>query len=503
MSAATTGIGAAVEAPVGPRVTADASAVTVLGPLLPVLAPWLATRRWYQGTTVSGLRPRAVTVIHGDGLPDLVVAVVDVTARGTAAAPTCYQLLLGLARELPRRLADAAIGTVPSGRWAGRAVYDAVADPALMGLLLRALAARRAGTLRLERAGLFPLPVGLVPRPLTGEQSNSAVVYGDRLLLKLYRRPEPGPSPEAEALRALTAEDCARTPRLYGALSVPAPGGDPLTVGLIEEFVPGAEDGWERAVRFARDHINGPGDPEADADPGTTTGAGGGFTGQAHALGQAVAEVHGALGRAFPRRRRQALDLAADAARMRRRLDTAVLEVPQLARYHAALAAVFDEYGALAGRGCPVFAQRVHGDLHLGQALHTEDGWYVVDFEGEPATPAAERALPQPVLRDVAGMLRSFDYAARTALAELDGAAGPAQQLSRRRRATAWALRNRRAFCAGYAAAGGEDPTCRTAQLTAFEADRAVYEALYEARHRPHWLPVPLAAVHRLVGRMR
>ncbi|MEU3252068.1 hypothetical protein [Streptomyces sp. NPDC006997] len=498
MSAATTGIGAAVEAPVGPLVTADPSAVTVLGPLLPVLAPWLATRRWYQGTTVSGLRPRAVTVIHGDGLPDLVVAVVDATARGTTAPPTRYQLLLGLARELPRRLADAAIGTVPRGRWAGRAVYDAVADPALMGLLLRSLAARRAGTLRLEPAGLFPLPVGLVPRPLTGEQSNSAVVYGDRLLLKLYRRPEPGPSPEAEALRALTAEDCARTPRLYGALSVPVTGADPLTVGLIEEFVPGAEDGWERAVRYAHDHITGPGDPDPEGPS-----AGGGFTAQAHALGQAVAEVHAALGRAFPRHRRQAPDLAEDAARMRRRLDTAVLEVPQLGRYHAALAAVFDEYGGLAGRGCPVFAQRVHGDLHLGQALHTDDGWYVVDFEGEPATPAAERALPQPVLRDVAGMLRSFDYAARTALAALDGAAGPAQQLSRRRRATAWALRNRRAFCAGYAAAGGEDPTCRAAQLTAFEADRAVYEALYEARHRPHWLPVPLAAVHRLVGRTR
>ncbi|MFE6285192.1 hypothetical protein [Streptomyces sp. NPDC057877] len=497
MSAATTGFGTAVEAPVSPRPPADPSAGTVLGPLLPVIAPWLATRRWYQGTSVSGLRPRAVTVIHGDGLPDLVVAVVDVTARGSAAR---YQLLLGLCRELPPRLEEAAIGTVPHGRWAGRRVYDAVADPALMGLLLRALAARRAGTLSLAPAGLYPLPVGLVPRPLTGEQSNSAVVYGDRLLLKLYRRPEPGPSPEADVLRALTAEDCTRTPRLYGSLTVEAAGGEPFTLGLIEEFVPGAEDGWQRAVRFARDHLQGPDeDPEAAQDPASS----GGFTPHAHTLGQAVAEVHTALGRAFPRRRLEARDIAEDAARMKRRLAAAVTEVPQLARYRPALAALFDEYGRLAGRGCPVLAQRVHGDLHLGQALHTESGWYLVDFEGEPATPAEERALPQPVLRDVAGMLRSFDYAARTAAAGLDAATGPARQLSRRRRAAAWALRNRRAFCAGYAAAGGEDPSCRAAQLHAFEADRAVYEAVYEARHRPHWLPVPLAAVHRLAGRTR
>ncbi|HZF90724.1 maltokinase N-terminal cap-like domain-containing protein [Streptomyces sp.] len=467
-------------------------AETLLRPLLPILTPWLATRRWYQGTTMSALRPAGVTVIGGEGRPDLLVAVVE-TGSGTA-----YQLLLGVRGELPRRLEPAAIGTVPYGPWAGQRLYDAVADPALMGALLRALAGRRAGPLRLDPAGRHPLPVGLVPRPLAVDQSNSAVVYGDRLLLKLYRRPEPGPHPEVEALRALTGQNCPRTPRLHGSLHL-----DGLTLGLVEEYLPGAEDGWQRAVAHARDHLAG----SADPDTGPDTGPAGGFTPDAQALGQAVAETHGALARAFPRVRLSAEDVAADAARMKRRLTAAVAEVPQLARHRSRLAALFDEYGRLGARGCPVLAQRVHGDLHLGQALYADGDWHLVDFEGEPATPAAERALPQPVLRDVAGMLRSFDYAARAALlspapengpAEAD--TGPGRQLSRLRRAGAWALRNRRAFCAGYAAGGGEDPACRAAQLTAFEADRAVYEAVYEARHRPHWLPVPLAAVHRLAG---
>ncbi|WP_107428151.1 maltokinase N-terminal cap-like domain-containing protein [Streptomyces pharetrae] len=465
-------------------------AETLLRPLLPILTPWLATRRWYQGTTMSALRPAGVTVIGGEGRPDLLVAVVE-TGSGTA-----YQLLLGIRSELPRRLEPAAIGTVPYGPWAGQRLYDAVADPALMGALLRALAGRRAGPLRLDPAGPHPLPVGLVPRPLAVDQSNSAVVYGDRLLLKLYRRPEPGPHPEVEALRALTGQDCPRTPRLHGSLHL-----DGLTLGLVEEFLPGAEDGWRRAVAHARDHLT------ASADPDTGPGPAGGFTADSQALGRAVAETHGALARAFPRVRLSAEDVAADAARMKRRLTAAVAEVPQLARHRSRLAALFDEYGRLGVRGCPVLAQRTHGDLHLGQALYTGGDWRLVDFEGEPATPAAERALPQPVLRDVAGMLRSFDYAARAALLSADPENGPAEtdtgpgrQLSRLRRAGAWALRNRRAFCAGYADGGGEDPACRSAQLTAFEADRAVYEVVYEARHRPHWLPVPLAAVHRLAG---
>uniref|UniRef100_UPI0015F09C12 hypothetical protein n=1 Tax=Streptomyces shenzhenensis TaxID=943815 RepID=UPI0015F09C12 len=362
-------------------------------------------------------------------------------------------------------------------------------------LLLRTLAGGGAGPgPRLERSSRYPLPVGLVPRPLQVEQSNTSVAYGDRVLLKIFRRPEPGPHTEVEALRALTGRDCARTPHLYGAVHSDAPGAEGLVLGLVEEFLPDARDGWEEAVRQAADAVagTGPGNP-----------AGGGFTADASALGRAVADVHGALGEAFGRTRLTVADVAEETARMTMRLKEAAEEVPALARYTARLGALFDDCARVAGRGCPLFVQRTHGDLHLGQALRAHDGWRIVDFEGEPARTAAERARPEPVLKDVAGMLRSFDYAARTGLAAANGDEGeaessPAVHLRRRRRASAWAVRNRRAFIAGYASAGHEDPDCHPVLLRAFEADKAVYEAVYESRLRPDRLPIPLAALHRL-----
>ncbi|MFD9004742.1 hypothetical protein ACFV0T_27915 [Streptomyces sp. NPDC059582] len=485
----------------GRRAEADPPpADAVLGPLLPAVAARLATVRGYRGPGAAGLRPYAVTVVH-EGTADLVVAVVAERGRGVR-----HQLLLGVGRELPARLRAAALGTVDHGPWAGRRVYDAVADPALMGVLLRALAARRVPGLHLEPATLYPLPVGLVPRPLSGGPDNTAVVYGDRLLLRLHRSPSHGPDPESDVLRALAGQDCPRTPRLYGTLYTDVPGRGRLPLGLIEEFVPGAEDGRHSALRYAHHHL-------ADSSGGT-----GGFTPYAHALGQAVAEVHLALGRAFPRRRMSPVEVAEDVFRMRRRLAEAVAEVPQLARSRSRLAAVFDEYGRQGGRGGPVAVQRTHGGLHLGRTLYAEGGWRVVGFDGDPAAPVAERALAQPALRDVAGILRSFDQAAHTVLRELgdpdasgaarvSGARGEpadiARHTGRRHRAAAWSLGNRRAFCAGYTSAGGEDPSSRTAQLDAFEADLSVREALHRARVRTQGPPGPPLAGQRFASAVR
>ncbi|UOY01433.1 phosphotransferase [Blastococcus sp. PRF04-17] len=183
---------------------------------------------------------------------------------------------------------------------------------------------------------------------------------------------------------------------------------------------------------------------------------------------------------------------AAVATQMTERLTAATEVVPQLAEHAEGLRRL---YAAVADSREPVVRQRVHGDLHLGQVLRTATGWILLDFEGEPARPLSERRTLDSPLRDVAGMLRSFDYAARHMLVEQPDDA------QRAYRAQEWAARNRAAFCTGYSEASGLDPCGESPLLRAFEADKAVYECVYEARNRPHWLMIPLNSLARLAGR--
>ena len=143
----------------------------------------------------------------------------------------------------------------------------------------------------------------------------------------------------------------------------------------------------------------------------------------------------------------------------------------------------------------PVSAQRVHGDLHLGQTLRTVRGWKLIDFEGEPAKSLEERRRPDSPWRDVAGMLRSFDYAAEGSLRDRIDAVGDSEHVAAQE-AREWARHNVNAFLAGYDEVCVED--LDETLLTAYAVDKAVYEAVYEARNRPTWLPIPLAALERL-----
>ncbi|HMT49726.1 MAG TPA: hypothetical protein PKC36_06235, partial [Dietzia sp.] len=210
------------------------------------------------------------------------------------------------------------------------------------------------------------------------------------------------------------------------------------------------------------------------------------FADESRRLGAAVAQVHDDLAAATGTTTRDGTEIVAS---MRARLDAAVAEVPGLAPFADAARAVFDE---VAGSG-PVPVHRIHGDLHLGQTLRAPDRWIVIDFEGEPAAPLEERRVPDSPARDVAGILRSLDYAAQHTLVGVTD-----RQL--RFRAREWRDRNVDAFCTGYAEVSDADPRETGALLRAYVLDKAVYEVVYESRNRPGWVAVPMGAVERILG---
>ena len=200
----------------------------------------------------------------------------------------------------------------------------------------------------------------------------------------------------------------------------------------------------------------------------------------------ATAQVHADLAAAFGVAELPPGALRDLAGQLTRRLEVAEAEVPELHPYAGKVRGYYADLAATSGR---VPVQRVHGDYHLGQVLRTATGWVVLDFEGEPAVPLEERRAPAVALRDVAGMLRSFDYAARHQLLDRPDA-GKLRDL-----ADEWVERSQAAFCKGYAEAGGMDPQVNGSLLRALMLDKAVYEVVYEARHRPSWLSVPLDSI--------
>jgi maltokinase len=216
---------------------------------------------------------------------------------------------------------------------------------------------------------------------------------------------------------------------------------------------------------------------------------GGDFASEAYRLGKVVAAVHADLATALGVSTLDSQDLAAVSDGMTRRLEEALSVVPELAELAPALRSTFR---AVAAVPPGVSVQRVHGDLHLGQALRTPTGWLLIDFEGEPAKPLAQRSAPHSPLRDIAGMLRSFDYAAGATLRQF----GTGEHLTYR--AHEWSTRNRDAFVEGYAGTAGAKPADQQVLLRAYETDKAVYEAVYEQRNRPHWVSLPLHALERL-----
>jgi len=274
-----------------------------------------------------------------------------------------------------------------------------------------------------------------------------------------------------------------------------------VLLAVLSQFLAGASDGWTLALAslhrlYARHGAYGkeyptepipPGDDgNGNEDPGAGAPGGLPFTDEAWLLGQATAELHADMARAFGSRDMTGAELSDLAASLHGKLSDAVAVVPALRDHESRIRAAYDAVGRL---DIPVAVQRIHGDYHLGQVLRAGHGWVALDFEGEPAVPLALRRAPAPALRDVAGMLRSFDYAARHQLIGRP----PDQPVTEL--ADAWVRQCQAAFCDGYAACGGTDPAGYDTLLRALILEKAVYEVIYEHRHRPSWLPIPLGYV--------
>lgn len=439
--------------------------------LLVALGGWLAARRWFPAKGVAA----RLECVGGVTLPDprdeasVRIVLVRLLAADIDSVLQVPVTVRAPGQRAPSEVIGSVFGVDPAAAPARprTEVRDGVGDPAF----LRAWLAAADGPgidVDPDRASV-----------LSGEQSNSSVILpaaaptGPGAILKVFRTLAAGDNPDLDVPRALAATGWPHVARplawLETAWSV---GGERVRgyLGVLSEFVPNARDGFELACAMV--------------------GRGESFAGLARDLGATIAEMHERLARALPTPAPAAgVDRSGDlAASVRERFRWAARSVPDLARYADDVELLATQTRIL---GEPPARQRIHGDLHLGQVLHADTGWLVLDFEGEPLAPVATRSRPDLALRDVAGMLRSIDYAAA-----VGGAGGvttptPADQ--------GWADEARAGLLAGYFR--GADDAATTVALRALEIEKALYEVVYEARNRPTWMRVPFSALDRLLAR--
>jgi trehalose synthase-fused probable maltokinase len=446
------------------------------------LQDWVVAQRWFasKAREVAQLNVLEAVPLRTEA-PLLVVALVE--ARFHPGTHETYQVPLGL-RPASEGWTERVI--LETGGWT---VYDGLADPALGRELLHRMrgeseAAVEEGTLAFHWADSADSGLGgtVDVRPVGVEQSNSSIVYGDELILKAFRRVEPGENPELELLRFLSERGFPSIAPLAGWYEWEGRLVD-ATLGILQQYLAGAREGWELVLdELAKD-------PEGLLD-------------RLRALGEVVGELHAVLGSeaadpAFapdePSTESLSL-LVADVDEQIERVFVELPDSPALAPIEGRGQDVRERLQLLSHIGSAGKVIRTHGDLHLGQTMLTPDrGWVILDFEGEPARSLPERRLKRSPLRDVAGMLRSFSYAAAGSEL-LRGRAAP----------EGWEDRARAAFLEGYRERvevsllpPGQQGTASL--LAVFELEKAVYELRYELNNRPDWVPIPVAGIARLL----
>ncbi len=435
---------------------------------LEALRAWVPSQRWFPEKGSQGALDRVAVIDLADPLGEARVRL------HLLALPSGAVLQVPTVLRTAGTGADAAaaapgvIAQVPDG-----VLVDGPHDAAFVRAWLAAA----------HDDGAAPSRIGR-PRVAAGEQSNTSVLLPDADrpgILKVFRVVTLGPNPDVDVPLALAHAGWTGVPRplawLPGGWDLPGGAHAVGHLGVLSELVAGARDGFELACDHAR--------------------AGTPFGDLAEDLGRTTAQMHRALRTAIPMAAAGHAHAPRSAAErhtevrhvvrtLRERADAAAARVPEVAARSAAVHAAYDRLEAL--DSVPPL-QRVHGDYHLGQVLRSADGhWYVLDFEGEPQASAEEKTRPDLALRDLAGMLRSLDYAAA-----VGRAADP----------VAWLTDARGRLIAGYERETGGAAAGLDVLLPALELDKAIYEVVYESGNRPDWLPIPLGGVDRLLARTR